>query len=139
MLGVAPFIRIATAGDILRFADGTRVTTPAAYIAWHRAHMDDAGVLARDWRYGNAVAARVNHGRWIADCPNCAGGALTHPVWRLACCGACGCVMTKVTFPTDLAAIERALLRRPVRDAQNWSSDETAEDLERENVAHGVR
>lgn len=134
---VAPYVRLVTAAD-LRLHDGSKVTSAAAYLGWHRWHLIEAGAVVMEWPYDAPLAARVNHGRWIADCPNCAGGALTHPEWRLACCGECGCVMTHVVFPPDLDQIAALLLRRATRPLQNWAPPETVADLARENTAHGV-
>lgn len=136
MHGVAPYIRISTAAD-LRFADRSPVTSAAAYLGWHRERLGDAGV-AQAWPCDLPVQARVNHGRWLTDCPNCKGGALTHPVWKVACCGECGCVMRIVEFPENVSAIEVVLLARSTRDVQNWVPGETVTDLLRENAEHGV-
>jgi hypothetical protein len=135
--GVAPYVRLSSAAD-LRFADQTPVTSAAAYLGWHRGHLYAAGAVAQEWPLSSPVLARVNHGRWIADCPNCRCGPLTHPEWRLACCGECGCVMTNVVFPADLDQIVDLLLRRPTRPTQNWAPPETVADLARENAANGV-
>lgn len=138
MLSVAPYIKIATAADVLKFEHGIPVSSKIAYLAWHRMHLVAVGALAREWRHEQPIAARINHGRWLADCPNCHGGALTHPEWKLACCGECGCVMTAIEFPVALRDIEVTLLKRPVRAVQNWMPGETVADLARENLAHGV-
>lgn len=137
MRGIAPYVRISTAAD-LRFSDKTGVASAAAYLGWHREKLADLGNVAEAWPCDLPVPARVNHGRWITDCPNCKGGAFTHPDWKLACCGECGCVMRRVEFPVAVAAIEVVLLARPTRDVQNWLPDETVADLLRENAEHGV-
>lgn len=137
MLGVAPYTRIVTAAD-LRFLDRSWVTSADAYLGWYRERLADAGDLVRPWTCDLDVFARVNHGRWIADCPNCHGGASTHPDWKLACCSECGCVMRHVVFPDAYQSIERALLCRSVRHTQNWVAPETLDDLLQENTHHGV-
>ncbi len=134
---VAPYRRLLTAAD-LRWPDRSPVASAAAYLGWHRQHLVDAGAQALEWTYAGPVDARVNHGRWIVDCPNCKSGALTHPDWRIACCGECGCVMPVVTVPTDADVIAALLLRRPTREVQNWFPHESVQDLERENAQHGV-
>lgn len=76
----------------LRFSDDTPVTTPNRYINWLR----ERGVtyaVKSIVRY-----ARINHGRWVTDCP-CGQPVLTHPDWHLACCGACGSIYSMVVFP----------------------------------------
>lgn len=132
------FLKIATA-EVLRFTDRTPVRSPADYLGWHRERLAEAGDVARAWSCALPVSARVNHGRWIVPCVNCrTATALTHPAWRLACCGDCGCVLTNVLFTNDWSAIEGVLLERPDRATQNWLPAETLADLARENDAHGV-
>jgi hypothetical protein len=130
--------RIATA-EILRCADGTRVTTPELYVAWLAGHLLEAGDLARPWPCDLEATASVEWGRWVVPCLNCTViHPLTHPVWQIACCGECGIVLRRVVFPADVAGIERALLARPVRSTQNWVPTQTVDDLVAENLAHGV-
>jgi hypothetical protein len=86
-----------------------------------------------------AVVARVDHGRWIADCPCGAGNAVDVDA-KIALCFGCGTVHLNVTLPdaTSLRAIERALVARAHVKTRNWNPDETVDDLKRENLAHGV-
>jgi hypothetical protein len=133
---VAPYVRISTAVD-LRFSDKSRVTSAASYLGWHQERLAEAETV-KAWACDLPVPARINHGRWLTDCPNCHGGALTHPEWKLACCGECGCIMRRVEFPEMVAAIETVLLARATRDVQNWVPPETVADLLRENAEHGV-
>lgn len=93
---------------------------------------------------GEPVAARVNHNRWIADCPDCPGAEF---VWRdgplvmlcLACLnGGIGHRWRRVLLPPDLPAIEAALLARPLPATRNWATPETVADLLAENAAEGV-
>ena len=128
----APYIKIATA-ETLKFRDGTSVRTPAEYVGWHRECLEDRGSIASAWMYAKPAPARINHGRWLADCPHCNGAALTHPSWRLAGCSECGCLMVNVQFPNNYSAIEAALLRRPIRSTQNWTITENLTDIVREN------
>jgi hypothetical protein len=130
-----PFIAIETAA-MLRFPDGTHVQTPEAYLGWHRLHVDSCAVAVV---FGSeaSVIARIDHGRWIADCV-CRTGMYTHPLWKMACCGECGAVYRDVVFPMDWPFIERELLKRPVRANQNWFPTETLDMLQRESAAHGV-
>jgi hypothetical protein len=76
---------------------------------------------------GGATAARafVNHGRWIAWCPDCLHQA--EAVWRgtpLFWCMACGNASINglwrpLTWPEDVDAIEARLDRLPTQ-RQNW-------------------
>lgn len=80
--------------------------------------------------------ARVEHGRWIADCP-CGAGVAVHPTWSETGCLECG-RWWPVMVPSEWDAIESVLLARPKRDTRNWLTLETVEKLRAENVAHGL-
>lgn len=79
------------------------------------------------------AVARVNHNRWIADCPDCAGAV---DVWRdgphLMICPNClnaraGHLWRRVALPADAAAIEDALMDRPIPQTRNWEGETVAE------------
>lgn len=95
------------------------------------------------------VLARINEGRWIAECPAGCGGALIvtqNPA--LFICPDCGSPENgnnwyAVSFPAEKTAIERVLLARPARrpdqaHTRNWVPGETAADLKRENRQRGL-
>lgn len=88
---------------------------------------------------GDTVTARIEHGRWIADCPGCRSGIGVWPEMDDAACMGCGRVYT-VAFPSagDIAEAEKVLNARPV-ELQNWfPGREDVADLKVENLAHGV-
>jgi hypothetical protein len=68
--------------------------------------------------------ARVNHGRWITDCPRpyCANAMLLTPGQAaFHCAGEGGCRMVaEVEWPADADGIWAALLERPVPGTRNW-------------------
>jgi hypothetical protein len=76
------------------------------------------------------VIARVNHGRWIADCPICRGAEMVKETQDFLC-GSCG-AFGRVQWPKDIAAIEAALTPRAA-PYQNWWPDEKVKDLVAEN------
>src|SRR3990167_8400764 len=39
---------------------------------------------------GPAIPVRINHGRWIADCPFCPGAEVSDPDTRECMCWSCG-------------------------------------------------
>lgn len=92
------------------------------------------------WESDQPVFALVNQGRWVASCHWCRNGMLTRPDWGVAFCGECGARYEegKVVFPQDHTAIAKILCRRPERATQNWTTDQTSEDLARENHERGV-
>ena len=87
--------------------------------------------------------ARVNPldgvARWIADCPDCRGGAeyvwLGTPLLFCASCGnrEIGGRWRPVRIPAERAEIERLLLARPDGDQRAWEPGETLDQLRAEN------
>jgi hypothetical protein len=94
---------------------------------------------------GPKVNARVNRGRWLADCPFCTGAELVlgdDAVFMCLSCGnqESGGKFLLVKFPTsgDVPEIEAALMKRPER-FRNWTPGlESLDDLIAENRAHGI-
>lgn len=88
------------------------------------------------------VAARVNHGRWLWDCPLCGGAQVCTPADPRAFCVECwnggSDRWWPVLFPEERADIELVLDARPLEQNRNWSPGETVMDLRRENVEHGL-
>jgi ribosomal protein L37AE/L43A len=96
------------------------------------------------------VAARINHGRWLVDCAGCNSALvidLGQPVFMCVECGNNhnGGKWFNVTVPTNRAAIETELLKRPWNgrnpaDAKNrnWEPGTTVATLKKENTDHGI-
>lgn len=96
------------------------------------------------------VAAYVNHGRWVADCPTpgCGGALCLSRQASLFLCPQCwnaanGGQWMAVTFPAAKQQIEALLLRRPAADdwtapARNWRPGESTAQLRAENAARGL-
>lgn len=107
--------------------------------------------------------ARVNWGRWVADCPrpgctqaehygsDAATGHVGGLTGRAFHCGAerslCGCgraapsgcgLVCRVEWPANIEAIEKLLAMRPAAQTRNWSPGEDLVDLLMENTEHGV-
>lgn len=84
--------------------------------------------------------ARVNYGRWIADCPRpyCANAMrLTPGQSAFHCGGEGGCqLVAEVEWPADAAGIWAALEVRPVPGTRNWYPDDHAEAV-RLGLPHG--
>lgn len=97
--------------------------------------------------------ARVNHGRWIADCPRpyCPNAMrLTPGQYTFHCAGEGGCQMVaEVEWPSDPDGIWEALSARPVPSTRNWyppghdeavklglAHGQTPEDLRAETRQH---
>ena len=96
------------------------------------------------------VAARINHGRWLVDCPGCNSALvvdLGQPVFMCVECGNAGNEgkWFAVTVPRNRKAIEDELLKRPWNGRnpaeavnRNWEPGETVAMLKQENADHGV-
>lgn len=113
--------------------DRARYEAHAAALGHH-----PTGGVALD---GPPVAARVDHGRWLADCPWCRSAILVapgDPFW----CPDCGNAPVhgqdlQLVWPSERAAIDAALDRRlPIN--RHWFPDESVEDLELENECAAV-
>ena len=89
----------------------------------------------RKWENPNPVYARLNEGRWLADCV-CPTGAELVTEGEAMVCASCGAV-SEVVWPDNVAQVERALDRRNTIN-QNWLPGETVKMLEAENMTNGV-
>ena len=116
-------------------------------------------------KINNAIIAiaRIDHGRWIADCPACKKAMYVDPQEKILVCVTCGNEGTgtavMVEFPENYQKIENALLMRPVisnREEKNilirviqeqpsipgfyrnWKSGIAVERLESENIKAGL-
>jgi len=88
-------------------------------------------------RMPSTVKARVNEGRWIADCPDCSGAELVMLGEPFVCKSKNHGVRYDVEWPTDKDEIEAALAVRKTVN-RHWSPGESVEDLQRENREHGI-
>lgn len=128
----APY-RFLLGPEQLSFYPGRRVSTHVEYLGWHVSMVTHRG--GNPWDSPEPTRARVNHGRWIADCIWCSTAMLTRPEWGVAYCGECGARyhIDEVEFPKEYKAIEKILLQRVRRDQQNWEFPQTPGDLASEN------
>jgi hypothetical protein len=84
------------------------------------------------------IPVRVNHGRWVWECPLCHGAEMAFkdlPVGYCWTCGNvwCGGLWVPLAFPAESAEIEGALAARPLAQTRNWYPDESVDDLHVEN------
>jgi len=96
------------------------------------------------------VAARINHGRWIVDCPGCNSALVVDLSELVFMCVECGNNHNdgkwfQVTVPSNRKAIEAELLKRPWNGRnpaeavnRNWEPGETLATLKQENTDHGI-
>ncbi len=77
--------------------------------------------------------AYLNHGRWVADCPEpyCGGAELASG--GLFVCANCKRAAT-IIWPDDKELIDQITAARPIPETRNWLPGETLEDLRQENM-----
>ena len=92
-----------------------------------------------------SIFARIDHGRWMADCPFCRGAEFADPAYPWFACASCGNEavdgkFVKVWFPGEALReqIEAVLRQRKYLANMNWRPGETIQDLEDENQEHGI-
>lgn len=90
-----------------------------------------------------SIAVYINHGRWIAECPDCHGAQLACRTDHRFLCNDCGNIAVEglwrpVDWPANPGAIEEALDMRPLAN-QNWVPGQTVDDLLAEEIAHRER
>ena len=97
---------------------------------------------------GPVAVARVDHGRWIADCPTegCGGAEFVSlagcPFFCCECRNAAtGHVPIPVVLPSEktVGQVDAYLSARPVPAHRNWSPGEPVAQLRAENRDHGIR
>jgi hypothetical protein len=86
------------------------------------------------------VDAKINHGRWIAECPVCHSAQVTSPDDKRFFCIQCENVSASgkwatVKWPSapQVGMIEELLLVRPDVKTRNWIAGESVADLRKEN------
>lgn len=89
---------------------------------------------------GVDVEARVDHSRWIVDCPTdgCNAAYYFNDDDLRFWCVYCNTGWHRIVLPARRARIEALLLARPSPATRNWRPGETIADLEDENAEHGV-
>lgn len=90
---------------------------------------------------GELLEARIEHSRFIVDCPNCNGAEFMFED-KLFLCSQCknsnvNGKARKVKLPKERGEIEAILVERPIKN-RHWSPGETSEDLIAENLEMGV-
>lgn len=65
--------------------------------------------------------ARINWGRWLADCPrsDCAGAEELTPRQAMFHCSSCG-YLAEIDWPADPDGLWTVLLERPSPQTRNW-------------------
>lgn len=128
--------------DATRFAGaGIPESRGAEWIHYHITPRNaDLSHLEAGTHPAAGVSVFVNHGRWVAECPDCKNAQLACRTDHRFLCNNCGNVTIQglwrsVLWPADIAGIEAALASRPIVN-QNWETGQTVEDLKAETRVH---
>lgn len=128
--------------------------------------LTENGMIAQGWQGevdGKAVNARIDFGRWLADCPFCGGAEYVDPDDPVFFCLSCGMISNNakalpVVFPANIDEIEAMLMKRPVKElpyggvieralyarpmiaglGRSWQPGETVADLKKQNKEAGL-
>lgn len=101
-----------------------------------------------------ALQAKIDWGRLLVDCPDCNSAEMVTPSEPVFFCRTCENIRfagkaIPVEFPSNLAEIEQALLKRPAAEdslswvpliagfLRNWKPGQTMDDLLVQNKARG--
>jgi hypothetical protein len=90
-----------------------------------------------------AVEVYANHGRWIAECPDCHGAQLASKADPRFMCNICanagiGSLWRPLVWPKQHAQIGSLLDDRPLAHTRNWTPGTTLRELKAGNLEHGV-
>lgn len=72
---------------------------------------------------GQQTYARINHNRWVADCP-CGSAQVVTPTDPRLACTECGYGWVKVVFPQDPAAAEAEIANELPHERNWWHPDD---------------
>lgn len=72
---------------------------------------------------GQQQYARINHGRWVADCP-CGSAQVVTPADPRMACTECGLGWIRLVFPEDPAAAEAAVADDLPHERNWWHPDD---------------
>lgn len=110
-------------------ADAWDLVAPAERVfRWYEYRVQRRVTPPDGFIIGQRVWARINHNRWVADCP-CGSAQVVTPADPRTACTECGLGWLIVVFPEAVAAIEASLADR-LPDQRNWwhPDDTTAWD-----------
>jgi hypothetical protein len=86
---------------------------------------------------GQAAYARINHNRWVADCP-CGSAQVVSPADPRMACTECGLGWIRLIFPDDPAAAEASVADRLPAERNWWQDDDPSWDRLAEPAEPGL-
>ena len=100
---------------------------PAAERVWHwyEQQMQRRVRAPHGMLIGADTFARINHGRWVADCV-CGSAQVVTPDDPRFACPECGWGWARIIFPDQPAAAEAAVAERAPHERNWWHDDDKA-------------
>lgn len=95
-------------------------TVPAAerVYLWVSHRLQRTTIAPKGFVIGALGFARINHNRWVSDCP-CGSAQVVSPTDQRMACTECGLGWRTLQFPEDPAAVEEGLAALPPH-LRNW-------------------
>lgn len=110
-----------------RPADAWQLVPPAErVIAWYEEKQQRRLPRRSGTVLGVSVYPQINHGRWVADCPECSSAQIVTPADPRMFCVECLSGWFVLAFPPDVPAAEESVADLPVRDQNWWHPDDRA-------------
>jgi hypothetical protein len=99
--------------------DAWALVPPAELVFWWVSHrLQRTTAAPAGFVIGQVGYARINHNRWVSDCP-CGSAQVVSPTDQRMACTECGLGWRTLTFPEDPAAVE-AGLEHLLPHLKNW-------------------
>lgn len=76
---------------------------------------------------GHKIYARINHGRWVADCP-CGSAQVVTPADQRMACTECGAGWFQLLYPEDADAAEAEVIDKLPHERNWWHPDDESWD-----------
>lgn len=76
---------------------------------------------------GQQAYARINHNRWVADCP-CGSAQIVSPADPRMACPECGAGWVRLVFPADPVAAEASVADELPHERNWWHPDDLSWD-----------
>ncbi|MER5601524.1 hypothetical protein [Streptomyces sp. NPDC002265] len=108
--------------------DAWALVAPAERVFRWAEHRQQRSLAQPDgYILGQQAYARINHNRWVADCP-CGSAQVVTPTDPRMACTECGLGWTALVFPEDPAAAEASVADELPHERNWWNPDDPAWD-----------
>lgn len=115
-------------------ADAWALVPPAERCArWCEVRMQRRIELPSATLLGQTTYARIDAGRWVAECP-CGSAQIVSPADPRMACTECGAGWFPLTFPDDVAAAEASVMELLPAERFWWHPDDAAWNRPRQDL-----